>query len=221
MSSNAIDRTIRVLGILAGVIGLFAIGSSFHSYYNIFSNGESLLDHIFILFFALIVLAFGVFCVVVAVRTWKRITVSAIRQISAIIAIVLWAAIMALLELIGVDPLSTPIWYSLLLFGAVLAAVLFYVISTQWLIAKSSMAQQPPQPVSRHLIGLVCFFLWVTSSSLIRDLASNVAGYEYLSRSPWVFIGLVLPIVLAWGAYKSIMYFANRRHKHRVIKTAT
>ena len=221
MASNAMDRTVRLLGVLVAVIGLWAITGCAGAYYRVFSNWVSLIDDVFILTFTSIVLAFGLFCLAVAFRAWKQLTVSAIKQIVAILAFALWLVLITEFAWVAAEIswLTESSWAALSSLAAILLAAPLYVMSSRWLIARTSVGAQPGQLVPRGLVRLVCYFLWFTSFELIHELAPKEAGSEHVPESPWLWIALLAPILLAVVVYKSVVHFICR-HEGKTIHTA-
>jgi hypothetical protein len=221
MDPKTTDRAVRLISIPLGAAGLFIIAASLQAYYKLLTDAvrEGFSDPFDLLFFIpfnTLILAVGLFAIYTTIKTWTDLNASRIRSLSAIAAVVFGGVILSNYPQYvnpHVQTIPEPVRFLLCSLIFLILTVLFYLSVSRWLIAKSSCAQEPPQPASPNLVGLFCFFIWVDLVNLVAELAPELSGQTDLSKMAWEMFGFLASILLAWALYKAILHLSARRIK--------
>lgn len=220
MKTKTVDRVIRLLTIPIGLVSVCMIAGFFQGLYAlIFDSTLGGWDIVFTwLFFGLfmgsILLGIGGLALHTAIVTWKQITPSRIRRLTAICAVILWGLLAGrLVYPYGEAESPDPVMHALAGIGLLAVCVGFHLIASRSLIARSSVGPEPLRPAPRHWVGLVCFLFWLELSSATEHWTrtqSSIKDGPYF----WLeLLGLVGPILSAWVIYKATVYVLDHRYK--------
>jgi hypothetical protein len=171
-----LNRANLIVRILATAVGLFAFYLSLEGitgiYESIRESFTDLVGSLFSVVFNLLILAFCAYCVSIAVRVWRPMRASIIRETSAVTCLLLFPYLLMAGDRLtaGRPSLSDHAWSALTSLLAIILLVLFYVKLSRTLIARSTVEPKPTDPISKNLLGLLCFFVWLDLSTLASEL---------------------------------------------------
>jgi hypothetical protein len=207
---NKIDLLLRMLGVLFGVFGLVVICAAAASFYDMLPTRPAWDILLFGVIFSLLMLALGVYAISVAVRLWRPLTASIIRQVCGLLSFVLCMQLAMWLEQVPetIHRLSARAWDMITFGTAVMLTAVLYVVLSRWLIARSTVVDKTRRPVSKQLIGLVCIVLWINTSTLVEELAPKAPGHSNVPVGPWLLISLFGPILFAIVVYGVAVHYA-------------
>ena len=207
---NKVNLLVRVLGALVGVSGLVVICGAASMSYHMLRDRPQWVAAVLGVVFSLLMLALGVYAVSVFVRACRPLTASIIRQICGLLTVLLWAQLGAWFRLVpqSIHRLPEDAWRSIAFFAALVIAAVAYVVASRWLIARSTVADKTRPPVSKNLIGLVCFFLFLDTSMVLHELAPKTPESQHVPEEPWLWIGFLGPLVLAVVVYHLVVHYA-------------
>lgn len=208
MKLNKADLTVRLLATLAGCAGLWALWFAGVMLLGIIRNWDGLMGLIFLAFVVGIPLAFGVYAVIVAIRVWRPLTVRMIRRVTGLCGWVVFAVL--LITILGFFdyPPAAPedVVMPLSLLAGAIAGGVFHEWAGRRLVMRSSVAPDTPPMVSKNTVGLICFVLWIATSSVVRVLRPIQPG---VIEPPYFLLTHFLgPIVFAVLTYKIIIHYA-------------
>jgi len=206
MARNRADLTVRLLGTLIGCVGVWVLWFVSVMIVGMVRYWNGWLSALFLAFMIAIPAVYGVLALWMVFRVWRQLSVETIRGVTGLGAFALFVMFCVNLSngLMAWAALSEDLAREIaMLTGAALAGILHEALSRQ-LVMRSSVAPQVPPPVSKNTVGLVCFVLWLTSSSIAREVwPINRPGLAV------VWAHLLGPIALAVLTYKITIHYAH------------
>lgn len=207
MKVNRANLVIRLLGLAIGLFGFWCVFEAFRALVDIL--GEGLPQHLFGFIFTLLFAVLGGYGVSVGVRVWRPMRVSIVVEVTAITALVLWMLASDLVsripgEWIGV---SESAWTGVTTLGLLVVAICFYIWISRLLIARSSAQAKPAKPVSKHVLGLLCFWVWLLCNMLLDELGLRPQPGE--GSFGMMLVASLLPILLAVLLYKVLIHYTR------------
>ena len=107
-----------------------------------------------------------------------------------------------------------------LLFGTLVVIPLYVVVVKKLL---EMLGQKRPgicELLGRGTLGLVAWQVWLLLSGVFREYSPLEDGEKYLHKAPWETLGLLVPIIVAYGGYKFAVRLLPAQATRRTIRTA-
>jgi hypothetical protein len=67
---------------------------------------------------------------------------------------------------------------------------------------------------------LMAWQLWLLLSAYFHQYSPIKEGYTHVPEEPWGLLGLVVPIIVAYGSYRIVSGILNKKHNETLPPTA-
>lgn len=107
------------------------------------------------------------------------------------------------------------LWIVFLMIGTAVAIPAYLFIL--WFLLPHLNVKRPPISIliGRGILILLAWQLWLLLSSLFDEYSPIKEGYTHIHQEPWGLLGLGVPIVVAYGAYKlAVALMLTRRRQN-------
>ncbi len=208
----------KVAAIFIGALGLFVIGAIFFTLPEVFRSDISPLHQIILMGVPAGMISIGWFCLLIAYRAWSCISAHVTRQICLIAAVLSSLGLLALAK--TPDRYTWPLMVLVLLVA--LGGLLYLAYSRlliKWLALPDEVGSGQRQKAAKVFFSILACLVWLSSSSIILDLAPKQHGYTHGPEHSWWFWSALLgSLVPAYLVYQLGMHIA-RRYTHVDSKT--
>ncbi len=136
------------------------------------------------------------------IRLFREFTESSLKWVIGAFAIFLAFFLSARVSLMMPLLISERLQSSIVLFITSLISIIAYLFVIRYLLKRfSDKERNLSSLLSRGILILMAWQLWLLLSQVFDEYSPIKKGYTPIREQPWDILGLVVPIVVAYGAY--------------------
>lgn len=217
------NYTRRLVGGAAALLGLWWVWSSTFPFVRELWNDDRETGLIFFFLTIVPLMAIpGVLAVIFGVRLFSSMSVSSLKWVVGLFAVFGAFWLSACLSSLFPKLLPESISITAFLFLSSLAAIPAYLFTVRKLL--SHLTEQVPSftsLISRGILALMAWQLWLLLFSVFDEHSPIKEGYTHIHEEPWDTLGILVPIIVAYGSYRIFVALLTKAHQGAAEHPAT
>jgi hypothetical protein len=153
----------------------------------------------------------GILALFYGVRLFREMSESLLKWVVGLGAVFLAFFLSSRLSLLFPTLLPEGLLRATLLFVSSLAVIPVYFLVVRFLIRQLTNGASPASALlSRSVVILMAWQLWLLLLAYFHEYSPK-EGYSRIPEEPWGLLGVVVPIIVAYGSYRFVSATLNKK----------
>ena len=212
----------RIIGGVATLLGLcWTCAVVFPLVSRFWLDDIDTFDVIFVLTIVPLMTIPGILVLFHGLRLFREMSESSLKWVVGVSALILSFFFSSRLSLLFPTLLPQRLLGSTLLFVSCLVVIPVYFLVIRLLLRHLTNGAPPTTALlSRAVVTLMAWQLWLLLSAFFHEYSPIKEGYTDVPEEPWVLLGIVVPVIVAYGSYRIVSGMLNKKHNKPAHPTA-
>ena len=193
----------KIIGGLSVLFGLIWLGFTLIPFVGSLFDEKDLIDYLLLLVMVPLMVIPGLLAIIYGTRLYRIMNVQTLKQVVGLFAVIGAFVISSKLSSVFPEILQAEVQSLAFFFIGAAVAIPLYMICI-WFVLPHLSAERPKfcSLLERSAIILMALLLWLLLSSIFDEYAPIKEGYTHIHEEPWGILGLLIPVIVAYGAYR-------------------